>query len=175
MSTKLMPGKPVPPLAVPIVGGGTWDIAAQTPAAFTMIVVYRGYHCPVCKSYLGTLNGLAADYAAAGLSVIALSMDDEARAAKAKAEWDVGNLTIGHGLSEATAAAWGLWLSAAIRDGEPVVFAEPGVFWVRPSGELYLVDIANMPWARPDLAVLLSKAPLIAERDYPARGTHPAA
>ena len=171
MSSKLMPATPVPPLSVETVGGGTWAVADQSPATFTMVVVYRGYHCPVCKSYLGTLNGLVADYEAAGFSVIALSMDDAERAGKAKAEWGLDRLTVGYGLTEKTATEWGLWLSESIRDGEPVVFAEPGVFWVRPSGELYLVDIANMPWSRPDLAMLLGKVAFIEERGYPARGT----
>lgn len=175
MTTKLMPGAPVPPLTVATVGGGQWDIAAQSPQNFTMIVVYRGLHCPVCRAYLGKLDAIAKDYAEAGFSVIALSMDDEERATEAKAEWGLSGLTIGYGLTEATAAAWGLWLSAAIRDGENAVFAEPGVFWVRPGGELYLVDIANMPWARPDLEFLLSKVPVVVERSYPARGTHLAA
>ncbi len=172
MTTKLMPGAPVPALTVPTVGGGQWDLAAQTPQNFTMIVVYRGLHCPVCRAYLGKLDAIAKDYAEAGFSVIALSMDDEARAAKAKEEWGLSSLTIGYGLTEATAAAWGLWLSAALREGETPVFAEPGVFWVRPNGELYLVDIANMPWARPDLAFLLSKMPVVVGKAYPARGTY---
>lgn len=175
MSHKLTPGKPVPPLKVSTVGGGTWDLAAQSPQNFTMVVVYRGYHCPVCKAYLGKLNGIAKGYADAGFSVLVVSMDGEERAAKAKEEWGLDNLTVGYGLDEATAKAWGLWISASIKDAEAAVFAEPGMFWVRPNGELYMVDISNMPWARPDLEFLLSKVPMAVDNGYPARGTREAA
>lgn len=175
MSDKLMPGRQVPTLKVATVGGGTWDLAAQSPENFTMIVVYRGYHCPVCKAYLQKLNGLAKGYADAGFSVLVLSMDGEERAAKSKEEWGLTDLTVGYGLDETTARAWGLWLSSSIKEAEAAVFAEPGVFWVRPSGELYLVDISNMPWARPDLEFLLSKVPMAVGNAYPARGTRLAA
>jgi len=175
MSNKLMPGQKVPPLKVPTVGGGEWDIAAQTPQNFTMVVVYRGYHCPICKSYLGKLNEIAKGYEEAGFSVLVVSMDGAERAQNAKAEWGLTNLTVGYDLDEATAEAWGLWLSNSIREGETTVFAEPGVFWVRPDGELYLVDISNMPWARPDLEMMLPKASFAIEKNYPARGTRLAA
>ncbi|MEM8664809.1 MAG: peroxiredoxin-like family protein [Pseudomonadota bacterium] len=175
MTTKLMPDAKVPSLSVPTVGGGTWTLSEQSPQNFTMVVVYRGYHCPLCKAYLGKLNELAAQYEEAGVSVIALSMDTEDRAKSAKDEWGLSNLTIGYGLDEATARAWGLWISSAIREGEAKTFAEPGLFWVRPSGELYLIDISNMPFARPDLEGLLGKVGFVVEKGYPARGSLKAA
>lgn len=175
LTSKLMPGQKVPALKVATVGGGEWDLAAQSPQNFTMVVVYRGYHCPLCKTYLGKLNGLAKAYADAGFSVIALSMDGEERAAKAKEEWGLADVTVGYGLDEATARSWGLYLSSSIKEAETPIFAEPGVFWVRPDGELYLVDISNMPWARPDLEFMLSKVPMVVDNGYPARGTRLAA
>ncbi len=51
--TPLMPRQPVPSLDVPTVGGGTWSLSGQTPEKFTMIVFYRGLHCPICSLYLG--------------------------------------------------------------------------------------------------------------------------
>ena len=49
--------------------------------------------------------------------------------------------------------------------------AEPGLFWVRPDGRLYLIDISNMPWSRPDIEFLLSKVGFATTNNYPARGT----
>ncbi|MEM9221006.1 MAG: redoxin domain-containing protein [Pseudomonadota bacterium] len=175
MTAKLMPDAKVPALSVPTVGGGQWDLASQTPANFTMVVVYRGYHCPLCKTYLGKLNDLAAGYRDAGFSVLTVSMDSLERATKTKDEWGLSNLTVGYGLSEATARAWGLWISSSIKEAEAPTFAEPGLFWVRPTGELYLVDISNMPFARPDLELLLSKVQMVVDNGYPARGTMKAA
>ena len=170
----LTPDANVPSLQVSTVSGDTWDLANQTPANFTMIVFYRGLHCPVCKAYLQKLESLLPGYQNAGFSIIAVSMNTEALAKKAAEEWEITSLTIGHSLSEADARAWGLYISTAIKDGEADMFAEPGLFWVRPDGKLYLADVSNMPWARPDLEFLQSKIPFAVEHKYPARGGHAA-
>ncbi|MGI9484660.1 MAG: redoxin domain-containing protein [Geminicoccaceae bacterium] len=170
MTMKLTPDSRAPALTVDVIGGGRFDLAAETPENFTMVVFYRGYHCPVCKSYLQKLNGLIDRCADAGLSVVALSMDGAERASKSAKEWELSNLRVGFGLSEEAARQWGLYISKAIRETEADVFCEPGLFWVRPDGRLYLIDIANMPWARPDVEFLLSKVPFAVENKYPARG-----
>lgn len=173
MSKKLMPDTQAPALSLPLVGGGTWTLSGQSPKNFTMVVFYRGYHCPVCKMYLTKLNGLVDMARDAGVSVVAASMDSEERAAKSKAEWGLANLDVAYGLSEADVANWGLYLSTAIKDAENTKFAEPGLFWVQPDGRLYLIDISNMPWSRPDVEFLLSKVAFATENAYPARGGTP--
>lgn len=50
----LLPRKPVPPLSVPLVGGGHFDLASEGPKNFTMVVFYRGLHCPVCRAISGS-------------------------------------------------------------------------------------------------------------------------
>lgn len=171
MTMKLTPDAQTPALAVETLGGGRWELAAQKPENFTMIAFYRGYHCPVCKSYLQKLEGLVDRYEQAGFSVIAVSMDTGERARKTVEEWDLSRTTIGYGLSEQAARNWGLYVSKAIKEAEADIFCEPGLFWVRPDGRLYLVDVSNMPWARPDLEFLYSKIPFAVENGYPARGT----
>lgn len=52
--TPLMPRQPVPALEVPTVGGGTWRLADQHPESFTMVVFYRGLHCPICSRISAT-------------------------------------------------------------------------------------------------------------------------
>jgi peroxiredoxin len=171
MSQKLMPDTQAPALSLPLVGGGTWTLSDQTPRNFTMVVVYRGLHCPVCKSYLGKLNGLVGMAADAGVTVVAASMDPEDRAAKAKTDWGLDNLDVAYGLTKEDVANWGLYLSTSIKEAENDQFAEPGLFWVRPDGRLYLIDISNMPWSRPDVEFLLSKVQFAMDNNYPARGT----
>jgi len=170
MTMKLTPDTQAPALSLPLVGGGTFTLNADAPENFTLVVFYRGLHCPVCKSYLETLNGLISGYMAAGFAVVAASMNDAETAAQSVSDWDIGNVPVAYGLSEADARAWGLWVSTAIKDGEADMFSEPGLYWVRPDGRLYLIDISNMPWARPDLEFLLSKVPFAVEKGYPARG-----
>ena len=168
---KLMPDTQAPALSLPLVGGGTWTLSERTPEAFSMIVVYRGLHCPVCETYLGKLQAVAKDFAAKGVDLVAISMDPAERAEKAKADWGLTDVPIAYGLGEADARAWGLWISKSIKEVEIDVFPEPGTFWVRPDGRLYLIDIASLPFARPDLDILLSKVGAMAN-GYPARGTH---
>ena len=171
MSTKLTPDAPVPGLSLPLVGGGTFTLNENAPQTFTMVVFYRGLHCPVCKAYLEKLNALAAGYQDAGFDVVVASMNTKDLAEQTVADWDIGNLKVGYGLTEDDARAWGLWVSTAIKDAEADMFCEPGMAWVRPDGRLYMIDISNMPWARPDLEFLLSKVPMAVDNGYPARGT----
>ncbi|MGE0565290.1 MAG: hypothetical protein AB7O50_12315 [Pseudolabrys sp.] len=46
--TPLVPRQPVPPLVVPLAGGGKFELSAEMPLHFTMVVFYRGLHCPSC-------------------------------------------------------------------------------------------------------------------------------
>jgi peroxiredoxin len=172
MTQTLLPDAQVPELSLDVLSGGQWSLSARRPENFTMIVFYRGLHCPVCKTYLEKLNGLIGPYEEAGFDVIAVSMDSAERARQSLDQWDIGNIKIGYGLSEVTARDWGLYISKAFKEGEADTFVEPGLFWVRPDGRLYLTDISNMPWARPDLEFLHSKIPFAVENGYPARGTH---
>ncbi|MEO1308732.1 MAG: peroxiredoxin-like family protein [Pseudomonadota bacterium] len=174
MSQKLTPDTQAPDLKLPLVGGGTYDLAAETPETFAMVLFYRGYHCPVCKNYLNSLLEVLEEYKTAGFTVVAVSMNDEALATKSVEEWGLGDLRVAHSLSVDQAKDWGLWISKAFKDVEADIFTEPGLFWVRPDGKLYLVDISNMPWARPDLKMLLSKVGYALENNYPARGTYAA-
>ena len=174
MSQKLTPDTQAPDLKLPLVGGGTYDLAAEKPETFSMVLFYRGYHCPVCKNYLNSLLEVLGEYKAAGFTVVAVSMNDEALATKTVEEWGLGDLRVAHSLSVDQAKDWGLWISKAFKDVEADIFTEPGLFWVRPDGKLYLVDISNMPWARPDLKMLLSKVGYALENNYPARGTYAA-
>lgn len=50
-------------------------------------------------------------------------------------------------------------------------FPEPGVFVINPEGRLQIIDISNAPFARPDLAALLTGLKFIQAKDYPIRGT----
>lgn len=170
MSQKPLPGTQAPALSLPLAGGGTYDLGTQTPGAATMVIFYRGLHCPVCELYLGKVAAKAAAFAEAGMPIVLVSMDGHDRAEKARAEWGLDGLPVAYGLTEDQARAWGLYISTSIKDVETAVFCEPGTFWVKPDGTLYLIDIASMPFARPDLDILLSRVVAIGN-GYPARGT----
>ncbi len=171
----LMPRQPVPALDLPTVDGGRWRLADQAPENFTLIVFYRGRHCPICSMYLGDLNGKAGEFAEKGVSILAASSDVAERAADARSAWGLDRLTVGHSLSLDDARAWGLYISAgrgktSIGIEEPALFNEPGVFLVRPDGTLYYAAVQSMPFARPNFGDLLKAVDFALTKNYPARG-----
>lgn len=165
-----MPRQPAPSLSVELTSGERWTLSEQDPDNFTLIVFYRGLHCPVCKKYLQELTRLQEDYAQRGTDVVAISMDSAKRARKAVQDWNLGSLPVGYGLTEEQAEHWGLYLSESIKDAEPALFSEPGLFLVQPDGTLYYVAINSMPFGRPSLPKMLESIDFILENDYPARG-----
>ncbi len=171
MTHKLIPDTEAPELSLPLVGGGRWVLSEQNPKHFTMVIFYRGLHCPVCKNYLGTLNSMMEKVSDLGFSVVVTSMDSEERAEQSKCEWGLDKINVAYGLDIETAKKWGLYISTSIKEAENDIFCEPGLMWIRADGTLYLIDIGNMPWARPDLETLMPKAKFAVENDYPARGT----
>jgi len=171
----VMPRQPAPALEVATLDGGTWRLAEARPENFTMVVVYRGLHCPQCKRYMTDLVGRLDDFAQRGVDAIAVSCDSQERARAAHDEWQLGALRIGYGLSFETARAWGLYLSSgrgktSAGIEEPAIFAEPGLFLVRPDGTVFCAAVQSMPFARPPFDQLLSAVDFVLERGYPARG-----
>jgi peroxiredoxin len=164
------PRQPAPPLTAKLTGGGTWRLGADKPTAFDMIVVYRGLHCPICKTYLGELEAKLPEFAKRGVNVIAISTDNQDRAEKAKVEWGLNNLKVGYDLSIDNARVWDLFISSAIRDGEPPQFSEPGLFLVKPDGSLFFSSRGSAPWGRPPLDQMLRGIDIATERNMPARG-----
>jgi peroxiredoxin len=171
----LMPRQPVPPLEVATLDHGTWRLADQQPKSFTMVVFYRGLHCPICGRYLADLERKLDAFKERGVEVIVISSDSEERARQAKEKWELANLPVGYGLDLDTADAWGLYISTSrgmtsAGVEEPKLFSEPGLFLVRPDGTLYFAAVQTMPFTRPSFAEILSAIDFVVAKDYPARG-----
>ena len=172
---ELIPRRPVPTFVVPTTTGDTWSIGERRPESFSMIVVYRGLHCPICSGYLKDLDNKLEAFASRGVDVIAVSSDPAERADAAKRDWKLDNLTLGYGLGLDTARAWGLFISAGIGTTsqgveEPAHFPEPGLFLVKPDGSLYFASVQSMPFARPGFADVLKAVDFVLQKNYPARG-----
>jgi peroxiredoxin len=170
----LKPRQAVPALDVETLDGA-WSLADQNPENFTMIVFYRGLHCPICSKYMAELNKLSGDFAELGVSILAASGDTRERAEQANQEWGLDTLSVGHGVTAEQARDWGLHRSAgrgktSIGIEEPAEFNEPGLFIVRPDNTLYWAQISTMPFARPHFREIIGALKFAMERDYPARG-----
>lgn len=165
------PRTKAPDLTVPIVGGGHWSLAQQ-PADrnFTMVIFYRGLHCPACRGQLAAVEEQVDRLHAMGVHPVSVSADTQDRAERAKAGWGLDRLPVGYGLDVTTMRSWGLFVSAAANTQEPEHFNEPGLFLVRPDQELYYAAITNMPFGRPQLDELMGGMSFVLGNSYPARG-----
>jgi peroxiredoxin len=171
----LKPRRPVPALEFETVGGGRWSLAAQKPQNFTMVVFYRGLHCPVCRKYTSELNGMTGEFEKRGVSTVIASTDAKERAEQAKTQWGLPNLTVGYGVPIDKAREWGLYISSSrgmtsAGVEEPARFAEPGLFLIRPDGTLYWGSVSTMPFARPHFNEIAQAIDFAVSKNYPERG-----
>jgi len=176
----LIPRQPVPPLQVPTLGHGTFTLSEDAAQNFTLVVFYRGLHCPICLKYLLELGRLQPEFEKRGVKAIAISSDARERAQALADKLNAPGLRIGYELALATARAWGLYISTSrgttsIGIEEPALFSEPGVFIVRPDGSLYYAAVQTMPFARPHFDELLAALDFALAKGYPARGEYTAA
>lgn len=167
--SRMPASSPFPALSWSRTDGGILNPA--TIDGWRLLVIYRGAHCPLCRSYLNTLEKLQSDFAEAGVTVAALSSDPRDRAVKEASE-EGWTFPVGYDLSEAEMRQLGLYVSSPRSPEETDRnFAEPGLFVINPQGAVQIVDLSNAPFARPDLEGLLSGLKFIIAKDYPIRGT----
>ncbi|OAN99529.1 alkyl hydroperoxide reductase [Sphingomonadales bacterium EhC05] len=169
--SKLIPTQNVPDFAVPMTDGGKFQLSQRLGENFTLLLFYRGLHCPICKMQLRDLQHNIGKFAKRGIDVVAISMDDQQRASKSAEDWGIDELMLGYGLSEDDARALGLYISKG-RPGspEPTVFSEPALILVKPDQSLYFASVQSMPFTRPSLDQLLQGIDYALANDYPARG-----
>ena len=166
---KLQAGVDMPKVSVPKVGGGELNLGSGQ--GWQMLVVYRGKHCPICRTYLKALDGLLDEFKAIGTTVMAVSADTKAKA-ETQAREEGWRFPVGCELSQAQMRALGLYVSEPRSPQETDrPFPEPGLFVVNPQGKVQIVDISNAPFARPDLNGVLKGLKFIQEKQYPIRGT----
>ncbi|NRD90314.1 alkyl hydroperoxide reductase [Sphingopyxis sp. BSNA05] len=169
--SNLLPTRTVPDFTVPLIDGGQFQLSQRLGDNFTLLLFYRGVHCPICKMQLRELQRKLGDFAERGITVVAISMDSQERAQKSVDEWGVDELLLGYGLGEDMARDLGLYISSG-RPGseEPAIFSEPGMLLVKPDQTLYFTSVQSMPFTRPPLDELLKGIDYALENDYPARG-----
>lgn len=174
MSTyKLEAGSKFPGISVPLVTGGSISLGGlKEEERWTLIVVYRGRHCPLCVNYLSKLQEMKQEFLDSGTDIIALSGDG---LEKAQEQVSVGDLTIpvGYDLSISQMQELGLYIShprSAEETDKP--FPEPGLFVLTSDGTIQILDISNAPFSRPDLPSILRGIKFGREKGYPVRGTY---
>ncbi|MCG1037194.1 peroxiredoxin-like family protein [Polaribacter sargassicola] len=166
----IKPTQKAPNLKINLVNGKVWNLEDQNPENFTLVLFYRGKHCPVCKMQLEDLEKKMKDFSERGVNVIAVSVNTEEVAKETHEKWDIKNVPLGYGLSIDEGRKWGLLVSNAISDKEPEQFVEPGLFILDKEGKIYWESIQSMPFGRPEFKDVLKGIDYILKEGYPARG-----
>ncbi|NQW00063.1 MAG: redoxin domain-containing protein [Rhodospirillales bacterium] len=166
----LKPGQPLPRITLDMVDGGDLELGLAT-GQWQMLVVYRGRHCPRCKTYLSKLDRMQDAFAERGVRVVIASADPLVKAQADVAEFG-WTLPCAYGLSEADMAALGLYISDPSSPQETDRrFAEPGLYVTNAEDQLHVVGLSNAASCRPDLDVVLDGIRGIQTKNLPVRGT----
>jgi len=167
---KPIPGSILSPMTFPSTKGGEITVGGQKEN-WTLLVVYRGKHCPRCKKYLNILNEMRAHWETAGFDISVVSADSVEKAQADQAEFGWG-FDLGYNLTEDQMGTLGVYVTDPLSPDETDKrFAEPGIFVLREDGSLIVVAISNGPAARPDLAELLDGMIFNKKNKRPHRGT----
>jgi peroxiredoxin len=164
------PTQPAPDLTVPLLRGGTYQLSEQRSSLFTMVVFFRGLHCPVCRAQQTELERRLDELEGRGIELIAVSGETLERTKTLANEWKLERLPLAYGLTEEQMRAWGLFVSHGINESEPALFNEPGLFLISPDHTVYYESILSMPAGRPRLSDLLDGIDYWTSHGYPARG-----
>ncbi|ADY30653.1 MULTISPECIES: peroxiredoxin-like family protein [Cellulophaga] len=165
----IKPREKAPELSIKLVNDSTWKLSEQSPENFTLILFYRGKHCPVCQKQLEQMQKSLPKFTERGVNVIAISSDTEEVAKETYKDWDIDDIPLGYGLSIDEARKWGLFISSGIKK-EPDYFTEPGLFLLSPDSTVYWESIQSMPFGRPEFRDVLGGIDYILKANYPARG-----
>jgi peroxiredoxin len=77
MSLRLKNGEAFPDLTVNVVGSRTLAIPRDLAGSYAVVLFYRGSWCPYCCGQLAAFSRAAERLAAAGVTIVALSVDGE--------------------------------------------------------------------------------------------------
>ncbi len=173
----LVPRQKTPNIEVPTLSHSGFSLATDSAERFTLVVFYRGLHCPICANYLKELERLSPEFEERGVKTIAISSDGEERTREMAEKIGASNLRFGYGLPLSVAKSWGLAISTSrgktsIGIEEPKLFSEPGVFLVRPDQTLYYASVQTMPFVRPVFKEMVQALDFVIANDYPARGEY---
>lgn len=169
MPTKIAAGTDLPEMTLPAAGGGEVSLGGQRDR-WQAVFVYRGLHCPICKTYLGKLEAKLGELAALGADVVAVSGDPKEKAEAFAREVGL-SMPLGYDLSVEQMRRLGLYISAPRSEAETDrPFPEPALFVITPEGKVQIVEIANAPFVRPDLDLVV-RGLAKAKEGYPIRGT----
>ncbi|MCY7297238.1 redoxin domain-containing protein [Alteromonas sp. a30] len=171
---KLHPSSILPEMTVSRFDGKAVVLGeAQGDFDWQLVIVYRGQHCPLCTQYLNQLETFKDELSALNVDVLAVSGDSKAQLESHLEKLDISFPTA-YGLTVEQMQTLGLFISNPRSEQETDhAFPEPAVFVLNQDRQIQVIDIANNPFIRPDLSMLVKCLKWIRdpEKNYPIRGT----
>lgn len=108
---RLENGQKFPSLRLPLVGGGTVSLPEDLSGSYGVVLVYRGSWCPYCNAQLAAFSRAKEQLDAAGIKVVALSVDDAAASEELVAKRRL-NFAVAHSAdADGVAAAIGSYVN----------------------------------------------------------------
>jgi len=140
--TRLQNGQTFPALDVPAVGGGTISLPQSLRGSFGVVLIYRGAWCPYCQAQLGGFQRASEKLAAAGIKVVALSVDDEATSVGTIEKFKL-SFPVGHSANADKVAS----ITGAYSNDSPRYLQSTG-FVLAPDGKILNAVYSSGPLGR---------------------------
>jgi peroxiredoxin len=140
--SRLQNGQLFPSLDIPAVGGGTIKIPQSLRGTYGVVLINRGAWCPYCQAQLGSFQRATEKLAAAGIKVVALSVDDEATTAGTIEKYRL-RFPVGHSADADQVAA----LTGAYTNEAPRYLQSTG-FLLDPDGRVVNAVYSSGPIGR---------------------------
>ena len=169
--TGIQPADVFPDIQFKMMDGSTKQLGGKS-SRWTVLVAYRGDHCPRCKTYIAKLEELAKSYADREVDLYLASMDPEP-VAKRTIEENNWTLPVAHSMSVEDCQRLSLFLTDHEEGAElSGCYSEPGLYLINPEGLTQVIETSNSPSVRPDLEVVLDGIIGTQDRNLPIRGLH---
>ncbi len=108
---RLENGQTLPPLQLALVGGGMLSLPDDMNGGSGVVLIYRGAWCPYCNAQLSAFARAKKELEGTGITVVALSVDDEATSAELIEKLHL-NFPVAHSAdADKVAEAWGAYLN----------------------------------------------------------------
>lgn len=176
-NSKFQAGETFPNIDVKTPDGRVVPLVDAAPQAssdrWTLVIVYRGQHCPICLKYLNEFAMLTGRFTALNIDIVAVSADSKQQLEQFKVNGLNVDFPVLLELQVEDMKKLGLYISEPTGESETDhLFAEPGLFLVNPKGKTAMIEVANAPFIRPHIDQFVTGLEYVMENDYPIRGTH---
>ena len=170
MKNKLAAGSQIPDIYFSLINGISIRLSEET-SNWTLLIVYRGLHCPICKDYAAKFENKLPKLKDFNTQLTLISADPKDKATEFAEELNLKS-KIGYGLTIDQMRKLGLYLSEPRPNEVDYIFPEPGLFLINPKDKIHIIETSNAPFVRPDIDLILRGINHIQENNYPIRGTH---